>query len=89
MTTDNFCFYLQNRPIQTSQTGGQWYTDTFPCIRPRAMNVQASIDRVSPTTTIENRLAYQATAQVTNLYRIRVVITTLYFHLNLQMGPIS
>jgi hypothetical protein len=30
MTTDNFCFYLQNRLIQTSQTGGQQYTDTFP-----------------------------------------------------------
>jgi hypothetical protein len=30
MTTDNFCFYLQSRPIQTSQTRGQWYSDTFP-----------------------------------------------------------
>ena len=30
MTTDNFCFYLQNRHIQTSQTGGQWYSDTPP-----------------------------------------------------------
>jgi len=30
MTTDNFCFYLQNRLIQTSQTGGQWYSDTSP-----------------------------------------------------------
>ncbi len=29
-TTDNFCFYLQNRLILTSQTGGQWYNDTFP-----------------------------------------------------------
>ncbi len=28
MTTGNFCFYLQNRLIQTSQTGGQWYSDT-------------------------------------------------------------
>ncbi len=28
MRTDNFCFYLQNRLIQTSQTGGQWYSDT-------------------------------------------------------------
>jgi hypothetical protein len=28
--TDNFCFYLQNRQIQTSQTGGQWYSDTSP-----------------------------------------------------------
>ncbi len=30
MTTDNFCFYLQNRLIQTSQTGGQPYSDTSP-----------------------------------------------------------
>ncbi len=28
MTTDHFCFYLQNRVIQTSQTGGQQYSDT-------------------------------------------------------------
>jgi hypothetical protein len=27
MTTDNFCFYLQNILIQT---GGQWYSDTSP-----------------------------------------------------------
>jgi hypothetical protein len=36
MTTDNFCFCLQNRLIQTSQTGGQWYSDTslfsIPCL---------------------------------------------------------
>ncbi len=35
MTTDHFCFYLQNRLIQTSQTGGQQYSDTstfsIPC----------------------------------------------------------
>jgi hypothetical protein len=30
MTTVNFCFYLQNRLIQTSQTGGQQYSDTSP-----------------------------------------------------------
>jgi hypothetical protein len=30
MTTDNFCFYLQNRLVQTSQTGGQWYSDASP-----------------------------------------------------------
>jgi hypothetical protein len=28
MTNDIFCFYLQNRLIRTSQTGGQWYRDT-------------------------------------------------------------
>ncbi len=30
MITDNFCFYLQNRLIQTSQTGGQRYSDISP-----------------------------------------------------------
>jgi hypothetical protein len=30
MTTDNFCDHLQNSLIQTSQTGGQWYSDTSP-----------------------------------------------------------
>jgi hypothetical protein len=30
MTTNNFCFYLQNRLIQTSQIGGQWFNDTSP-----------------------------------------------------------
>jgi hypothetical protein len=34
MTTDNFCFYSQNRLIQTSQTGGQGYTDTSPLVFP-------------------------------------------------------
>jgi hypothetical protein len=30
MTTDNFSFYLQNRLIQTGQTGGQQYSNTSP-----------------------------------------------------------
>jgi hypothetical protein len=30
MTNDNFFVYLQNRLIQTSQTGGQRYSDTSP-----------------------------------------------------------
>ncbi len=29
MTIDNFCFYLQSRLIQTSQTGGQWYSNSM------------------------------------------------------------
>jgi hypothetical protein len=37
MTTDKFCFYLQNRLIQTSQTGGQSWSDTpsfsIPCFK--------------------------------------------------------
>jgi hypothetical protein len=34
MTTDNFCFYLKNRLIQTSQTGGQRYSDSSPLVFP-------------------------------------------------------
>jgi len=34
MTTNNFCFYLQNKLIQTSQTGVQLYNDTSPFIIP-------------------------------------------------------
>jgi hypothetical protein len=30
MPTDNFCFYLQNTLLQTSQTGGQRSSDTSP-----------------------------------------------------------
>ncbi len=30
MTTDNFCFDLQNRLIETGQTGGQLYSDISP-----------------------------------------------------------
>jgi len=30
MTTDNFCFYSQDRLFKTSQTGGQRYSDTSP-----------------------------------------------------------
>ncbi len=30
MIADNFCFSLQNKVIQTSQTGGQQYSDTSP-----------------------------------------------------------
>jgi hypothetical protein len=42
MTTANFCFYLQNRPIQTSQTGGQWYSDTSPLVFP-GMSILLSV----------------------------------------------
>jgi hypothetical protein len=34
MTADIFCFYFQNRLIQTSQTGGQQYSDTPPLVFP-------------------------------------------------------
>jgi hypothetical protein len=43
MRTDNYCFYLQNRLIHTSQTGGQRYSDTspfsIPCLNHKAVPV--------------------------------------------------
>ncbi len=42
MTTGNFWFYLKNKLIQTSQTGGQWYSDTSPFSIPCFNPLQAS-----------------------------------------------
>jgi hypothetical protein len=47
MTTDNFCFYLQNRLIQTSQTGGQQYSDTSPFSIPWPMTSKKSPTRAT------------------------------------------
>jgi hypothetical protein len=43
MTTDDFCFYLQNRVIQTSLTGGQWYSDPSPFSIPWARYCMPSV----------------------------------------------
>ncbi len=47
MTTKILCFYLQNRLIQTNQTGGQWYSDTSPFSIPWA-------GKCTPTSSFEN-----------------------------------
>ncbi len=44
MTTDNFCFYLKIRLIQTSQTGGQQYSDTSPFSIPWFVNTRPDFD---------------------------------------------
>ncbi len=58
MTTDNFSSYLQNRLIETSQTGGQWYSDTspfsIPCLRCQRQTQMFS-QMISP---VANALAY-------------------------------
>jgi hypothetical protein len=53
MTTDNFCFYLQNRLIQTSQTGGQLYSDTAPFSIPCLNNPTDALDSVTSIEIIE------------------------------------
>ncbi len=35
-STHILCFYFQNRQIQTSQTGGQQYSDTSPFSIPKS-----------------------------------------------------
>jgi hypothetical protein len=41
MTTDNFFIYLQNTLIQTSQKGGQQYSDISPLVFPdRAIHLK-------------------------------------------------
>jgi hypothetical protein len=46
MTTDNFCFYLQTILIQTSQTGGQCYSDTSPFSIPELTYLSTKIGGV-------------------------------------------
>jgi hypothetical protein len=38
MTTDDIHFYLQNRVIQTVQTGGRLESDTSPLVFPEYIN---------------------------------------------------
>ncbi len=45
-TTDNFCFYLQNSLTQTSQTGGQWYSDTSPFSIPCINSTNSKFDQL-------------------------------------------
>jgi len=47
MTTDNICFYMQNRLIQTSQTGGEWYSDASPFSIPWLEHGQTYADRTT------------------------------------------
>ncbi len=44
MTPDNFCFYLQNITIQTSQTGGQRCRDTSPFNIPCSSPLQTLVN---------------------------------------------
>jgi len=60
MTTDNFCFYLQNRLTQTSQTGGQWYSDTSLFSIPRSSTKSFVVE----ATNIESSLAELAKLKI-------------------------
>jgi hypothetical protein len=59
MATDNLCFYLRNRLIQTSQTGGQWYGKTspfsIPCLQPHLQMLNLAMDKLQLTGQILGR----------------------------------
>jgi hypothetical protein len=48
------CFYLQNRQIQTSETGGQWYSDTSPFSNPWLVMLMAVTTILSDKTRTYN-----------------------------------
>ena len=62
MTTDSFCFYLQNRLIKTSQTVSQPYSDTSPFSIPCTNKISCTIHCMhAPVQRLQNVLAYFAT----------------------------
>jgi hypothetical protein len=72
MTTDNFCFYLQNRLIKTSQTGGQWYSDSspfsIPWYRPQGFNVEgAYVFLVAPNSSSSRALTSETRCKASSL----------------------
>jgi hypothetical protein len=71
MTTDNFCFYLQNRLIPTSQTGGQWHSDatpfSIPCLSLRAVNYDSSVMPPNFGITYDRYYCNMVTLQATGL----------------------
>jgi hypothetical protein len=79
MITDNFCFYLQIRLIQTNQTGGQWYSDTspfsIPCLR---LLYTADFRDRFPIRIFENTILFLFFEKRTSLMAHLHVITTCY-----------
>jgi hypothetical protein len=74
MTTENFRFYLQNRLIQTGQTGGQWYSDTspfsIPCFIPLSLMTRPNkLERLSLETLSSHVLEFKGKARANPMER--------------------
>jgi hypothetical protein len=69
MTTDNFCFNLQNRLIQTSQTGGQQCCDTSPFSIPWLVDEQ--------TVGVGAGVGHAEQAGLVVLHRLQVLVLKL------------
>ncbi len=79
MTTDNFCFYLQNRLIQSNQTGGQWYSDTshFNSLDKHYSFASSSVTTKKKFYDVDLRSAYQRRnrMEVRSLHDSRIDVT--------------
>jgi hypothetical protein len=98
MTTEIFCFYLQNGLIQTSQTGGQWYSDSSPFSIPWLVLVAPVEEQKMLRLSSMLKSLYEVKGSSLNLFLLaqysktkksRAVFKTLHIQHNLQMGPIS
>ncbi len=75
MTTENFFFYLQNRLIQTGQTGGQQYIDTsspfsIPCFIPLSLMMRPNkLERLSLETLSSHVLEFKGKARANPMER--------------------
>jgi hypothetical protein len=79
MTTDNFHFYLQTRLIQTSQTGGQWYSDTSPFSIPWTNTQKAGL--------VEQTFNLSSNLSVTKV--VKIIATNMVTLLRCCLGPAS
>ncbi len=91
MTTGNFCFYLQNRLIQTSQTGGQRYSDTSPFSIPWTYHLKTT---VTPSLILLKR-ALSSNLKFQNFFRDltfqtfeKKVVSTTLTELSCSLNPV-
>ncbi len=80
MTTDNLSFYLQNRLIQTSQTGDQRYNDTFPFSIPWTNPPNLFVRSVSENKKVALGKCSVQDNIITEDFYLQTFATTIYKH---------
>jgi hypothetical protein len=89
MTTGHFSFYLQNRLVQTSLTGDQWYSDTSPFTIPCPMPWTSNSIRPKKDARLNVVLDFGTKIQIIKKASSGAVFKTLNFLRYLRTGPIS
>jgi hypothetical protein len=95
MTTDNFYFYLQNRLIQTSQTGGPQYSDTssflFLVVNGIKARTHTSLKLLSDAISMDNSLSFQIALALLSNRLCKCLLGTrfLFVYRHLRFGPLG